>query len=402
MGFTIKENTKVAVEIETTEGTHVDPQSGAAFIQPLSDGLEIAPGKELLERNNLNASIGKSTPRTGIQEVTGTIPVEMKSQGNTEGGAPEYGPLLESCLGTKRQQATALTMSDADDVGGNAYSDTIIRLADADANKINVGDIITTKRAGAFHTSPVASVNNTPGQVEVVLEVADPAGAYADGIEIAAFTTYFTANSGHPSLSVTKYVEDAVKETATGCKTTSMALNNFTTGQLADMAFGFEGLSFDRALEAPAHTASFDSALPPVILEACVYQNGVKIDINELTISVENTLGFITSTCEPSGKRASRITERDVTGTINPYKQDDDISDFNRFKTNETFSLFARAYNPSATAGEYGEVVSFYLPSCLITELGEADQDGVLQETLTFTAGRGNDGSTEEIYVSFT
>lgn len=400
MGFTIKENTKVAVEVEVTEGTHVDPTSGASFIQPLSDGLEITPAKELLDRNNLNASIGKSTPRTGLQSVTGTIPVEMKAQGTAEGGEPEYGPLLEGCLGTKRT-VTTTTMSDADDAGGNAYSDTIIRLADADAGKYNVGDVVVTKRVGAFHTSPIASVNNTPGQVEIVLEVADPAGAYVDGIEIAALTTYFTANSGHPSLSITKYVEDAVKELATGAKCTSMSLNNFTTGQLADMGFGFEGLSFSRALEAPAFTPSFDPALPPVILEACVYQNGNKIAINELTLSVENTLGFITSTCEPSGKQGSRITERTVSGTINPYKQDDNIDDFNRFNSNETFSLFARAYNPTSTDGEYEEVVSFYLPSCLITEIGEADQDGVLQETLTFSANRGSDGSQEEVYVSF-
>lgn len=401
MAFTIKENTKVAVEIESTEGTHVDPTSGASFIQPLSDGLEIAPAKELLDRNNLNASIGKSTPRTGIQSVTGTIPVEMKAEGSTEGAEPEYGPLLQGCLGTKRNQSASITMSDADDAGGNPYSDTIIRLADADANKINVGDTIVTKRAAAFHTSPVKSVNNTAGQVEVELEVADPAGAYADGIEIAAFSTYFTANSGHPSLSITKYVEDAVRETATGSRCTSMALNNFTTGQLADLAFGFEGLSFDRTLTAPSFTPTFDPALPPVILSACVFQNGQQIDINELTISVENTLGFITSTCEPSGKRASRITERTVTGTINPYKQDDNIDDFNRFESNQTFSLFATAYNPTTTDGEYGQVVSFYMPNCLITELGEADQDGVLQETLTFSANRGDDGSEEEIYVTF-
>ena len=399
MGFTIKQNTKVAVEVEVTEGTHVDPQSGAAFISPLSDGLEMLPAKEQLDRNNLNASIGKSTPRTGLKSVTGTIPVEMKSNG-TEGAAPEYGPLMEACLGTKRNVA-AITMSDADDAGGNAYSDTIIRLADADAGSYKVGDIVTTKRAGAFHTSPIISVNDTAGEVEIVLLVADPAGAYVDGIEIAAVQTYLPANEGHPSLSVTKYVEDAVKETATGVRCTNMSLNNFTTGQLADMSFGFEGLSFDRALEAPAQTPVFDEALPPVILNACVYQDGVKIPVNEFTISVENTLGFITSTCSESGKISSRITERVVSGSIDPYKQDDSIENFTKFNNNDTFSLFAFAYNPTGVDGEYEDVVCYYLSNCLTTEIGEADQDGVLQETLSFSANRGSDGSEEEIFISF-
>lgn len=399
MGFTIKQNTKVAVEIEVTEGTHVDPQSGAAFISPLSDGLEMVPAKEQLDRNNLNASIGKSTPRTGLESVTGTIPVEMKSNG-TEGSAPEYGPLLESCLGAERSGAS-LTMSDADDSGGNAYSDTIIRLADADAGKLKVGDIITTKRAGAYHTSPIISVNDVVGEVEVVILIADPAGAYIDGIAIAAIQTYLPANEGHPSLSITKYVEDEVKETATGSKCTGMTLNNFTTGQLADMAFAFEGLSFDRVLESIAQTPSFDQALPPVILDACVFQDGVQIDVNEFTVSVENTLGFITSTCAESGKISSRITERIISGTINPYKQDDDITNFTKFDQNTTFSLYASAHNPTGVDGEYEDVVAFYLPNCLTTEISEADQDGVLQEALTFNGNRGTDGSEEEIYVSF-
>jgi hypothetical protein len=400
LGFTIKQNTKVAVEKEVTEGTHVDPQSGAAFISPLSDGLEMLPAKEQLDRNNLNASIGKSTPRTGLKSVTGTIPVEMKSNG-TEGAAPEFGSLIEACLGAERSAITK-TSSDADDAGGNAYSDSIIRLADADANTFNIGDIVTTKRAGAYHTSPIASVNNTAGEVEIALLVADPAGAYIDGIDIAAVQTYLPANAGHPSLSVTKYVEDAVKETATGVRCTNMSLNNFTTGQLADMAFGFEGLSFDRALEAPTQTPVFDEALPPVILNACVFQDGVSIDVNEFTISVENTLGFITSTCSDSGKVSSRITERTVSGSINPYKQDDSITNFTKFNSNTTFSLFAYAYNPTGIDGEYEDVVAYYLPNCLTTEIAEADQDGVLQETLAFSANRGSDGSEEEIYISFT
>lgn len=399
MGFTIKQNTKVAVEKEVTEGTHVDPATGAAFISPLADGLEVTPAKEQLDRNNLNASIGKSTPRTGLKSVTGTIPVEMKSNG-TEGAAPEYGPLMESCLGAERSEVS-LTMSDADDAGGNAYSDSIIRLADADASKINVGDIVTTKRAGAYHTSPVSSVNNTVGQTEIVLLVADPAGAYVDGIAISAFQTYLPANSGHPALSVTKYVEDEIKETATGVKCTSMSVNNFTTGQLADISFGFEGLSFDRVVETIAQTPVFDAALPPVILNACIYQDGVNIDVNEFTVSVENTLGFITSTCSESGKISSRITERVVSGSINPYKQDDSVANFDKFDTNTTFSLFGFAYNPTAVAGEYEDVVAFYLPNCLITELGEGDQDGVLQDTLSFAASRGSDGSEEELYITF-
>jgi hypothetical protein len=227
--------------------------------------------------------------------------------------------------------------------------------------------------------------------------VADDA-AFINGQVIAAVTTYVTANSGHPSLSISKYIEEAILEQATGCHVSSMSLENFTTGQLANFNFGFEGLNFDRSVTAQPHTPNFNDALPPIILNACVFQDGVGIAVNRLSFSVENTLGFATSTC--AGRISGRATERTVTGSFNPYKQDNSVAQFDRFDANTEYSLFGSAYNPTSTTGEYNQVVAFYMPNCVTTEIGEEDQDGLLQEALTFSAGRG-DGSEEEIYISF-
>ena len=229
MGDMVKNNTKIAIKEEVTEGTYIAPSSGSDFISPLSDGLEFIPSKELLERNNLNSSIGKSTPRTGMKSVSGTIPVEAKANG-TEGTAPEYGLLIESCLGTKRQVTT--TTADDTDAGG-PHTATRIYLADADASKYNVGDIAHVKVSSDHHVSPITAVSNTSGDVYIDLLVAAD-NAFSDGDVISAVTTYLPANSGHKSFSLTKYMEDARLEQAAGCKVTSMSLNNFTTGQLAD------------------------------------------------------------------------------------------------------------------------------------------------------------------------
>ena len=196
-------------------------------------------------------------------------------------------------------------------------------------------------------------------------------------------------------------MEAARLEQATGCKVSSMALENFTTGQLASWNFGFEGLDFDASLTAQPHTPNFDSALPPIILSACIYQDGVQIDVNEVSFSLENSLGFATSTCAENGRISSRATERSISGSFNPYKEDNDVSQWTKFKDNSEFSLYGSAYIPNATAGEYGQVVSFYMPNCIITEVSEADQDDLLQNELSFSASRGADGSEEELYISF-
>lgn len=396
MAIAVRDNTVYAVEIEDTENVYKAPQSATSYVQTLADGAEMSPAKELLERNIFNGSIGKTTPRTGIRTVTGALPVEMRAAA-TEGQAPEYDALLRSALGSRRQ-VTATTIDNTD--SGGTHTTTRAYLPDADASKYNVGDIVTVKVAGAYHTSPVVAVSNTAGNVYVDLLVAADS-AFSNGDAIAAVSTYVTANSGHPTLSISKYVEAAVLEQATGCRVSSMALENFTTGQLASFNFGFEGMDFDRSITAQPHTPAYSSAEPPIILEACVYQDGVKIQINELAFSVENSLGFATSTCSSNGRISGRVVERTVTGSLNPYKTDDSIAQFSKFKNNTEFSIFGTAKIPTSVAGEYEQVVSFYLPSCIITEIGESDQDGLLQEDLSFSAGRGSDASKEEIYVSF-
>lgn len=391
----VKNNTKVAINVEVTEGVYVAPTAGSDFLSPLADGLEFSPSQETLERNNLNSSIGKSTPRTGMKSVTGSIPVEAKASG-VEGAAPEYGLLIESALGSKRQ----VTTSTADDTDSTTpHTTSRIYLLDSDAGKYKVGDVAHVKVSGDHHVSAIDAISDTPGDVFIDLLV-PAANAFTDGDVISAVTTYVPANSGHPTFSMTKYMEDARKETAAGCRVISMALNNFTTGQLADFSFGFEGLSWDSSLSALVITPALDDALPPIVLNACIYQDGVQIPMNSVAFSIENTLGSKTSTCSENGKISSRITERVVSGTIDPYKQDDNIDNFNRFKNNTPFSLFGSMSIPTGVDGEVQDIVAFFMPNCLVTEYAEADQDGLLQETLSFSANRGTDGTSEEIYIS--
>jgi hypothetical protein len=382
MAYTIKNNIKVAIKVESTAGVYAPPSTGAYYIQVQSDGLEISPSRETLERNVLGVGLGKIANRSGLKSVSGSIPVYMKS-GSTAGSAPEYGPMIESLLGQKRSSASVTS--------GSTHTSSVINVAST--TNLKVGDIVVIKKAGAYHTSPIASVVlNT--SITLLIPMAS---APANAVVIEAFTNYVASESGHPSLSVSKYVENAVLEQATGCKTTAMSLEGFTTGQLASLKFSVEGLDFDRSLTAPAGgTPSYDTSETPVILKASIYQDGVKIGVNEFSLSVENTLGFIQDTF--NGKISSRITERKVTGSINPYKQDDSISQFTNFNSSTPFSLFVTAYNPTSTAGEYKESVSFYLPICVINELSEADQDGVLTEAISFSAHTA-DGSPE-IYIS--
>lgn len=393
MSDTVKNKTKIAIMEESTEGTYLTPSSAAAFISPLSDGFEISPAKKLLERNNLNSSIGKTAPRTGMKSVTASVSVEAKAHG-TAGSEPEYAPLLKAALGASRQNTTVVTTK----ASGNTA--TVLQIEDADIAKFAIGDMVLVKQSGAYHVSPITAKSTGTGTATITMLVAHPSGDCTDSVTIEKFTTYYTANSGHPSLSISKYVEDARLEQAAGCRVTSMSMNNFSTGQLADFSFALEGLNYDHSLTAPSYTPSFNSALPPIVLSAYVYVDGTAVQINKLNFSLENSLAFKTATSSSNGKISSRITQRSITGSFNPYKQDDSVANFDKFDNNTEFSLFGYMGVPTSTAGQFKDVVAFYMPKCLITEYAEADQDGLLQESLTFNATRGASGDSEELYLT--
>lgn len=391
MALTIKDNGKYAVMVESSAGTYEAPAGAGDFVGVLKDGAELNPAKDLLERNIFTGSIGKVAPRTGTRTVSGALSVELKA-GSTAGADPEYSQLIKGALGGSRNRATAVTTK----ASGNTA--TVLQIEDADIADLQVGDIIVVKQAGAYHVSPITARSTGTGTATVTLLVAHPSGDCADSVEIAPFRTWYAANTGHPNLSVTKYVDDVITETAYGTRCTSMALEGFSTGGLTSLSFGFEGVGYSRTVAAPGYTPSYDTSLPPVILNASVFVDGVEVDVNEVTFSLENVVGWATSTGSSNGRISGRVAERDITGTMNPYKQSDSVAFFTKFDLNTQFSLFFYAYNPTVT-GEFNEVVAFYLPANVLTELAEADQDGVLQDALTFKASTGT-GTGSELYFS--
>ncbi len=377
-----------AVEIEDTEGVYKAPTAGTSFVQTLAEGAELSRSKEQIERNIFNNSIGQTSPRTGMFTASGTLPVEFKSH-STQGAAPEFDKLMQSALGGKRQISSEVTT-----LTGNTAS--VLKVTDASVFK--VGDIVLVKEAGKFHVSPISAVDTTLDTI-ILLVAAD--SAFSDGVVIAKSTIYTVADEGHPSLSISRYLNGEILQNVTGAKVNSMSLEGFSTGQLPSLSFGFEGLNFDSSLTTIPFTPAYDSQLPPIVMDGRVYMSGSLIDVNEVTLSLENTLGFQTSINAVNGRTSGWATNRTITGSFNPYMQDDTMANFTKFKQNTPFSLFAYAKLPSSTAGEFGGVVAIYAPNCVITDLTEADADGLLQENITFSANRGSSGTIDEIYIAF-
>jgi hypothetical protein len=390
----VRDEGSVFIEKEITEGEYVAESASSSAVEVLSDGLEFTPTKELLERNNRTSTVEQVPSRVGQKSMSGTIPVEFRS-GSSEGSEPETSPLYEAMLGGKRNYVSKIS-----DIG---HTTTRIQLADGDAAQYSIGDIVKVKEydqdpLNEDHISPIVSKSEALGDnyIELLIPYKQ---AFSDGVEISAGVTYFH-QSGAPTLSITNYIGGEIREKAIGMRPVSAELSNFSTGQLPQISFGVEGLNFDREVGQPLFSPSYDTSLPPVVLCAKIFQNSNELIVNEVSISMANTLGFLTSTASCNGKISSRITDFSVNFSANPYMENDDVDQYNLFDKNEKYSMFGFASNYGALSeDEKLEGVSFYMPNCRSTELATGDQDGIVTDAITGSAFRENGNDT--IFISF-
>ena len=390
----IKGNTVLGMEEESTEGTYVAPSATTSYVRPLEDGLEFTPGRELVERQLLNASPGHETPRMGEKSAAASLAVECRGSG-TEGADVDHGSLIKCALGAVRSISTNTTARNA------SCTSTVIPIEDADISKFNVGDMVLVKQSGAHELRPISAKSTGTGTATITFPFALDNGAPSNSVVISKARTWYTANSGHPSLSLACFWGNEIEERAMGMKVSQMALEGFEVGQVPKLNFSLEGMSYYHGNGAAAHTPSYDSGLPPIVLGACVWRAGTKISVPSFGFQLQNTLGPLRTTCSTDGKTGLRVTDRQITGTITPYKDDTTFGYYTDWNAGTEFSLFAYAYIPSSTSGEItmGSVVGFWLPQCIATSFKVSEIDGVLVDELQFKATRGGDGTSEEMYI---
>jgi hypothetical protein len=386
MEFVVKGRSSVLLKEEATEGAYQEPTSALDAVEVLEEFSGFEFTRETIERSVLSDTVESEAPRAGLPSVSGSLPTEFKASA-IEGHAPRADVLYKSLLGGKRQVADAIT-------SGEEHSTTVINLDPADALKIKAGDSVLVKIPGNHQVRPVKSV----GLSSITLDVALPV-APDDGVEIAPLTTYFF-QSNDTAFSVSAELGGEILEKAIGCKAEAGEISNWSTGQIPQISFQLKALELQKEVSDLEITPDFSGEpQPPVALDACAFINGEKVDYNEFSLSMQNTLNELMSACSPQGKIATRNTNFLVTGTINPYMETDSVDRFNKFNQSQSVSLFLYIANPSGVEGELKNISAIYLPQVILTSVTNGDQDGVLTDELEFQAFKKNGNDT--IYMTF-
>jgi hypothetical protein len=393
MGLLVKNKSVVFVKKETTTGVYAAPASASDALEVLSSGAELALKRDIIDRQVLTSTIENVASRVGMKNVSGNLPTEYKA-GSVAGAEPRESILFESLLGGKRSSVTVTTKAT-----GN--TSTSLAINDADISKFAIGDCVLVKVANKYEVRPISAVVTTTGSATITFPFALTNGAPSGATAIEAFSTFYHDSNAYPSFSTSYYVAGAIKEVGLGCKSISGSLESWETGKIPSWKFAISGLDMTQAVSTPTYTPDFTAdAKAPTMFLAQAWINGVAVDYNKLGLTLTNEKSDVLSAAASSGKIDTKKVKFTVEGTIDPYKSDSDVNQFTAYNNNSDISLFAYAfYDDGSVAGQFKNVVAIYIPRAKVTELTQADKNGVVTEEIKFRAYRG--AGNDSVFLGF-
>lgn len=216
---------------EDTDGTLKELTAGSDFI-PLRAGFAANATVEELESDELLNDIGQAEPAIGKETPTGTHPFYLKHS-EVEGAAPEYGLLIESCLGAKTVNGT-----EYDTVSASTTS--VVNVDSGEGSNFEEGQALLIKdTANGYSIRNVHSISTDALTLGFNLS-----GAPGSGVNLGKAVLYKPAATGHPSFSSWYYRGGGgAIEAIAGCKVSSLNLT-LEAGQFAVGEFTFDGTQY--------------------------------------------------------------------------------------------------------------------------------------------------------------
>jgi hypothetical protein len=238
MAFATRSSVFAFVE-EVTEGEPVDP--AASDFTVVREGASFAGAVNTVTSDELRNSIGASKSFVTSQAPTASIPKYLKPSG-TEGVAPDYSILIESCLGAVDVNSTEYTTVAASTAGTASTRANLKVTAGVEAN-FQKGQAVLIKDA----TNNYAVRNVWDGITSTNLPLSFNLGvAPASGVALGKAVLYLPSTD-QPTFTSHMYQAaastSAVHQMIAGSRTTAMNIE-FTANELASVTFEIGGIQY--------------------------------------------------------------------------------------------------------------------------------------------------------------
>lgn len=376
-----KKKTIFAAVKETTPG--VFAADGATDAMAIVD-ISLSPKLEQVSREVMRNSLTALPSLAGKQTASFEVTVELRGSG-VAGTPPEYDVLMESAWGIRRTviggtvnaspapTTTALTV-----VGSGAAAD----LAVGDPVLVDVSATAVPKYEQVWIASAA------PGSGEIAVTVTPPLSAAPTSVHVVVGAIAYKLTSDdavRPTFSAYAYLDGGVKFSFAGCLCT-MKMSDFAVGAVPKAVFAVEARSWTIEAASCAYTPSIDVELKPaVVLGASLQTNAGGAFAEEYVRNLEFDLGVGIVRREAiqaaSGTHSMAVSERKVTGSINPYL--DNVDHFLAWQAMTSLALHVKLADKLAAPN----ILALRLPQITRTDVGLEDADGVWAQTIPFDCG---------------
>lgn len=222
----------LAIKKEVTEGTLVKPTAAADYIA-LQDDFSMEGGFNLLENAELSGgSIGKAKPIIGAEAPTASLSHYLRHSG-VEGQAPNYGAVLEACLG-----GTSTAGTEYDTVAASTVA--VLKVNTGEGATFERGEAVLIKDAvNGYRIRCIDSISSDDLTMSFNTPVATPIS-----VNLGKCVLYKPASVSHPTLSLWHYIGNSgALQALAGGRVTSAAFS-MNAGELINASYSIEGVGY--------------------------------------------------------------------------------------------------------------------------------------------------------------
>lgn len=350
---------QLAAKIEAVEGSaETLSASDAGILVNFSPKASYDP--QMYQRDPVRSSLTKMGKLAGKRSAGLDFSIELKGSGSLI-VEPEWARLVRACgfqLSVLKKISIGVITS-----GPFVHGETITGGTSGAKGRVVI------KTVNGTDTLYFAAISGTLEDEETLTGSVSGASASASSGPADAGLEIKPVSSAIPSLTMGLY-EDGVRKLLKGCRGTVKF--NFKIGEPAILDFSFKGVESGVADIPMFSGVSFDSTVPPVLLNAVMSCDGVSLNIGEMEIDVSNTLASKDKIDDAKGILSYMITGRDMQGSFNPEMVPVATHDFfNKWFNNIPMTLDL-AYGDTA-----GNKFRIYAPGIVYNKIDDSDRDGI-------------------------
>jgi len=372
---------QLAAKIESVEGVaETLLAADAGIMVKFSPKASYDP--QMYQRDPVRASLTKMGKLAGKRSAGLDFSIELKGSGSIS-VEPEWMSLVRAC----GFQSNALKKISIGAISGGPYLHGEVVTGGTSEATGRVVIKTTTGTTTLYYvalTGTLESGDTLTGSISGATATAssDPASA---GFEIKPIS------SSVVSLSMGLY-EDGVAKLLKGCRGT--VKYNFKIGEPATLDFSFKGVE-NGVTDTPMFSGiSFDSTVPPVLLNAVMSCDGVSLNVGEIEIDVSNTLASKDKIDDSKGILSYMITGRDMQGSFNPEMVPVAAHDFFSKWFGNTPMVLDLAYGETE-----GNKFRFYAPGIVYNKVDDGDREGIQLAQTSFDLTGSMDPGDDELAI---